>query len=173
MFPEMPSLAIKERCFVLKKKAVAMEALMPILQMQMENGGQAFLTVTGSSMLPMLKPLRDRVWLVDRRDQLHQGDVILYRRNNGQYVLHRIIQLSKQIVCCGDNQWQRETIQDTQIIASVCAFDRNGRHYTVDAWTYKLYTWFMVSLFFLRKPYISVRRAMGRIRRAWRRNQNK
>ncbi len=142
-----------------------MEELLQLLQLQMEQGGRAALTVTGSSMLPMLTPLRDRVWLEPIRGELRSGDVILYRRENGQYVLHRIIKLSCPLICCGDNQWQKETVQPQQLLAVVTAWETSGKHRTLQSLTYRLYTWLMVSFFPLRRPYIAIRRQLGKIRR--------
>lgn len=149
----------------MERRSIPMEELMPVLQLQMEQGGQAFLTVTGSSMLPMVTPHRDRVWLVPCPEQLRCGDVILYRRDNGQYVLHRIVRLSQPMICCGDNQWKAEAVRPDQAIALVTAFDRDGKHYTTHAWTYRLYVLMMTRLFFMRRAYIAVRRRLGRIRR--------
>ena len=45
----------------MKRIAVPMEELMPLLQLQMEASGSAKLTVTGWSMMPMLHNRRDSV----------------------------------------------------------------------------------------------------------------
>lgn len=142
-----------------------MEELVPLLQLQMEQGGQAPLTVTGFSMHPMLTPLRDRVWLRAFQGDVRRGDVILYRRDNGQYVLHRVIKLAEPLICCGDNQWQKEEVFSSQVIAVMTAFDRCCKCYSRKAWTYRLYNGFMVSFFFTRRPYIALRRMFGRLRR--------
>ena len=115
----------------MEKKTIPMETLVPLLQLQMEQGGQASLTVTGSSMRPMLVSYRDSVLLTPVNGQLHLGDVILYRRASGQYVLHRIIKQTEPMICCGDNQWQQEEVFASQVIACVSAFCRNGRQYAV------------------------------------------
>ena len=157
----------------MEKKTIPMETLVPLLQLQMEQGGQASLTVTGSSMRPMLVSYRDSVLLTPVNGQLHLGDVILYRRASGQYVLHRIIKQTEPMICCGDNQWQQEEVFASQVIACVSAFCRNGRQYAVEDMAYRLYVWLMVRLFFLRRPYVVIRRALGNIRRAMKKSQNK
>lgn len=148
----------------MEHRSIPMEELVPVLLLQLAHGDVASLTVTGSSMLPMVTPHRDRVWLKSCPEQLDCGDVILYRRDNGQYVLHRIVKLSQPMICCGDNQWEEEAVRPDQTIALVTAFDRNGKHYTVQAWTYRIYVLMMTRLFPLRRAYIAVRRRLGRIR---------
>ena len=49
------------------------------------------LPVTGSSMLPFLVPGRDSVLLARPGRRLRRGDMVLYRREGGGYVLHRIV----------------------------------------------------------------------------------
>lgn len=147
------------------KKAIPMEELVPLLQLQMENGGLACLTVTGYSMMPMLISSRDKVWLSGDCSQLKAGEVILYRRDNGCYVLHRIIKMSDPMICCGDNQWEKEKVYFRQVIGVVTAYEKNGQHIQLNSFHYCCYRWLMVSLFCLRRPYITARRRVGAIRR--------
>lgn len=88
------------------------------------------LPVTGSSMLPFLSPGRDSVLLarVDRR--LRRGDMVLYRREGGGYVLHRIVACQRDggFAMAGDAQQLVERgIQRGQITAVACAAVRKGR----------------------------------------------
>ena len=48
------------------------------------------LEVTGSSMAPFLVPGRDTVRLSAIRRPLRVGDIVLYQRGSGEYILHRI-----------------------------------------------------------------------------------
>ena len=145
---------------------VSMESLAEIIELQLKNGGRANLTVTGSSMVPMLCNRRDSVSLVPAAGQEKTGDVILYRRKNGQYILHRIIaQAGKGYVCCGDNQYERESVAREQLIAVVDGFVRNKKEYTLEHKGYRFYTTLCVKLFFMRKIYITLRRSLGRLRR--------
>ena len=67
----------------MKQIAIPMEELMPLLQLQMETGGSARLTVTGSSMMPMLRDRKDQVFLEPITGPLKKGDLPLYRRTDG------------------------------------------------------------------------------------------
>lgn len=147
-------------------QSLPMERLSELLVMQMHNGGRARLTVTGYSMMPMLRNRRDTVELVAAQGQRRKGDIILYRRENGQFVLHRIIaRESTGYLCCGDNQAVREPVAPEQVIAVVDAFYRNGKKYTMDNAGYRLYTAIWVGGFPLRPYYIALRRRLGRLRR--------
>lgn len=141
-----------------------MEQLAELITLQLENGGRARLTVTGSSMLPMLRSRRDSVELVPPSSLQEKGDIILYRRKNGQYVLHRIIALADQgYICCGDNQASRELVEKTQLIAAVDGFVRNEKNCSLHAPGYRFYCWLWVNLFFLRPGYIWLRRRLGKL----------
>ena len=78
----------------------------------------------GDSMLPLIRQGKDLL-LIARKPQgrLNKYDVPLYRRDSGQYVLHRILKVRKNdYVLCGDNRWRRETgITDRHIIGVLTA----------------------------------------------------
>ena len=88
-----------------------MEQLTQLLAVQMEKG-EAPLRVTGSSMHPVLRDQKDTVYLQKPQKPLKTGDVILYRRDNGAYVLHRIVKCRGEgrYICSGDNQYDPEEV---------------------------------------------------------------
>ena len=158
----------------IKTRLIPMEELAPLLMLQLEKGGKTTLTVTGGSMLPMLHSGRDTVTLIPLADRQKKGDIILYRRDNGRYVLHRIIACSELgYICCGDNQAEKETVEHRQLLAVVDRFTRNGKEYTVSAVGYRLYKTLWVGLFPLRKYYIPLRRFLGNKRRMYIKNRRK
>lgn len=88
------------------------------------------LPVSGGSMAPFLIPGRDSVLLARPGRRLRRGDMVLYRRTSGAYVLHRIVacQRGGSYVLAGDAQcFVERGIRDEQIAAVVCAVVRNGR----------------------------------------------
>lgn len=146
-----------------------MESLIEVVLLQLQNGGRANLMVSGSSMMPMLRHRKDSVVLMPVSQRQKPGDVIFYRRDNGQYILHRIIRTTDGgYVCCGDNQYEPESVEHRQLIAVVEEFTYKGKCYGVDATGYRLYTALWVGLFFLRRPYIALRRRLGRLRNRYR-----
>lgn len=144
---------------------VPMESLAEVITLQLENGGRANLTVTGSSMMPLFYNRRDSVVLIPADKPQKKGEIILYRRDNGQYVLHRIIRVRNgEYTCSGDNQYEEETVLQHQLIGVVDSFVRKGKHYDRNHPGYRLYQAVWVGLFPLRRIYIKVRRPLGRLR---------
>ena len=141
-----------------------MEQLAELITLQLDNGGRASLTITGYSMMPLLRQRRDAVELILPSDRQKKGDIILYRRENGQYVLHRIIALTEGgYICCGDNQASREPVAHSQLIGVVDGYVRKGKKRTLKGVGYRLYRWIWVNLFFLRPGYIWLRRHTGKV----------
>ena len=150
-------------------RSIPMEELAQLIRLQTERGGRAVLTVVGSSMMPMLYQYRDSVVLEKVTRPLKKGDIILYQRENSRYVLHRIIRREKtHYICCGDNQYMREKVLPAQVLAVVTGFYRMGRERSLSAVTYRLYTFVWVYLFFLRIPYLKLRRCLARLRKQFR-----
>ena len=61
-----------------------------ILKELVEEGNQVSLLISGSSMAPFLIHHRDTVCFKKPDRALKEGDIVFYRRANGQYVMHRI-----------------------------------------------------------------------------------
>lgn len=143
-----------------------MESIVPLIRLQLENGGRSHLVVTGVSMHPTLRHGRDRVELVPP-EKLHRGDLILYQRPGGRYILHRIVSKPKNggFVCAGDNQWQPEQVREEQVIALADTYVRGGKRIPVSVWYCRLYVWLVVLFFPVRRPFLAVRRYIGRAKK--------
>ena len=84
----------------------------------------------------------DVVVLKKPEGRLKYLDVALYRRSNGDFVLHRVVGFDKdsKYIFCGDNQFHKERgITDENIIGVVTAFYRKGKHYTDNSLSYRFY----------------------------------
>lgn len=149
---------------------IPMDALAEVLNLQLENGGMARLVVTGDSMYPTLRHRKDAVRLIPVTRELKKGDLILYQRESGQYVLHRIVTKPKNgaFICCGDNQWEREPMETTQVVALVDGFTRGGKSVKESNFGYRLWIAVWVGFFPLRRPLLWLRRSLGRLRRVFR-----
>ena len=122
-------------------KEIHMAALSPLIEEILQSGGTVELTVTGSSMWPMLLHRVSRVRLAPV-EELRKGDLPLYRRRNGTYVLHRIaaVEADGSYTCCGDNQWHLERgLQREQMVAVVTDFCRKDRWMSGNAGIYRMY----------------------------------
>ena len=148
----------------MKAVRVPMESLIQVILMQLETAKKASLTVTGFSMRPMLHQFKDSVILAPLDGALKRGDIALYRRDDGSYILHRVIWLTPEgYLFCGDNQAQLEAVRQDQLIAVVTGYTKNGQQRDLDGLSYHLYRFAMVKLFGLRKCYIWLRRRLGRL----------
>ena len=142
-----------------------MEQLIQVVQLQLSEKGSAGLVVTGNSMWPTFRHRKDQV-VLRPADTFQKGDIILYRRENGQYVLHRIMQKKDGYVfCCGDNQWEKERVENSWVLAVVTAFYRKGKHYSVTAKGYRLYQWAWGMLFPTRRPILAVAKKLLGLRK--------
>ena len=141
---------------------VPFQELSPVLEACLEQGQEVVLTVTGNSMAPFLRHGRDRVVLVKAADPaaLQPGDIPLFRRTNGRFVLHRIVERddgeyryrwhNKEILptahvgggieytLLGDAQVQREPrIRPEQVVAVAKAFWIKGKLWECDSPRYR------------------------------------
>jgi len=119
---------------------------------QLAQNGKLIYTNKGDSMMPLIKQDRDLLIIEPAIGRLKKYDVPLYKRDSGQYVLHRILKVREDdYVICGDNRWVKEYgIQDRHIIGVLTAVVRNGKEISVNNWKYKLYVHLWCDLFPIR-----------------------
>lgn len=92
--------------------------------------GKLVYTNTGISMLPLLREHRDILVIAPKPEgRLKLWDVPLFKRDSGQYVMHRVLWVRKHdYVLCGDNQYILETgITDRHIIGVLEGVVRDGK----------------------------------------------
>ena len=124
----------------LLEKQVPLDALMPLIRERLENGQSVQFSPKGTSMLPMLRQGIDSVTLSPLPRQLCKYDLPLYRRENGQYVLHRIVKCGETYTCIGDNQFVPEVgLRREQMIAVVTAFRRGEKSCSVSSLSHRVY----------------------------------
>lgn len=116
-------------------KVVALEAMLPLIEEAFSRGQTVTIPVTGTSMQPLLNP-KDAVTL-SKMDlsRIERGDIVLYRRENGQFVLHRVVQVHDDTVdFCGDNQVSIEYgVPKSRLLAQVVAYEQDGECTELDA----------------------------------------
>lgn len=114
--------------------------LMPLMKEHLAAGRSVQFVTHGTSMRPMLGDGTDEVILTRLTRKLKKYDLPLYQRDNGQFVLHRIVEAGETYTCVGDNQFQlEEGIRPDQMIAVVKGFIRKGKRYDVDDLSYRIY----------------------------------
>lgn len=128
-----------EKC-VSKERFVLIEELMPIFREQLNAGKNVWFSPRGISMLPMLRQGVDSVMLSPVTGRLKKYDLPLYRRDDGKYILHRIVKVGRTYTCIGDNQFELEPgVRKDQLIAVVTAFTRGEKLHSVKEPGYRLY----------------------------------
>ena len=112
-----------------KLRVAAPEVLMEPLLELVEQGGTVPLVISGGSMNPFLVHHRDSVYLSKVCHPLKKGDMILYRRSSGAYILHRICAVrGENYDLVGDAQTVIESgIRPEQVLAKVVAVRRKGK----------------------------------------------
>lgn len=120
---------------------------------EINQRGKLVYTNVGDSMKPLIRQGKDLLIIEKADGRLKKYDVPLYRRDSGQYVLHRILKVRENdYIICGDNRWQKEYgITDRHIIGVLTAVVRNGnRAISVSSFRYRIYVHIWCDLFPLR-----------------------
>ncbi|MDY3854306.1 MAG: S24/S26 family peptidase [Butyribacter sp.] len=94
----------------------------------LKEGRSVKLMVAGNSMAPFLAHGRDEVMLSPVEGELKKGDIVLYQRDNGEYILHRIRKIKdRKYEIIGDGQRRGECfVRRDQIIARAVWVLRKG-----------------------------------------------
>ena len=105
--------------------------------------GTLIYTNVGDSMYPLIKP-RDLLVIKRVELPLKRLDIPLYKRDNGQYVLHRIIKVRKDdYLICGDNRVGTESgITDRHMIGVLTDIIRSGETISVYSAKNRIYAHF-------------------------------
>lgn len=87
------------------------------------------LIISGNSMAPFLIHGRDTVYLSRLTRPVRRGDVLLYQRDNGAYVLHRVYAVKgDRYTLIGDGQFMLEPgIRHDQVMAIMTSAVRKGK----------------------------------------------
>ena len=121
---------------------------MSSLKKYLSEQGKIISSNVGVSMLPLLRQGKD-LFFIEKKgaERCKVGDVVLYRRKR-QYVLHRIIEVRPDdYVILGDNCTLKEYgIKDSDILAVMTSFIRNGREHSVNELAYRVYSFVWLKL---------------------------
>ena len=113
----------------MKNKTVSFEELYPLILEKIEGGYEFSFHAFGRSMLPFIHNGTDLVTLGPVVGPIEKNDVVFYRRDNGKFILHRVIRVRKNSFdLCGDNQYCVEKgIRKDQILAKLVRLERDGK----------------------------------------------
>ncbi len=108
---------------------VSLAQLLPFIEEAFDRNQTFKIEITGVSMNPLFYEKRDFVLIKKPSPPLEIGEIPLYRRADGAFVLHRIVgKDEKGYIMCGDNQFILEHgITDDNIIGVVCEMNIDGK----------------------------------------------
>ena len=134
-----------------------------------ERDGRLIYTNVGDSMRPLIRQDRDLLIIEKPHGRLKKYDVPLYKRDSGQYVLHRILKVhDSDYVICGDNRYCKEYgITDKHIIGVLTTVVRDGREISLNDWKYKLYVHLWCNLFLIRAFVLRIKNIPQRLKRKY------
>ena len=155
----------------MRERKIALEDAMPLIKAALAQGQEALFSPSGTSMLPTLMEGRDTVVLVAPPSRLKKYDIALYQRENGQYVLHRVVKVKDTYTFVGDNCLQYDKgIAPAQVIALCTAYIRDGERKALASFFCRMRARLLHHLRPLRRVARGVLRRLGR---AWNRNTGK
>ena len=117
-----------------------------------QSGELVSTIVCGSSMVPFLSGNRDYVYLCLPEQKLKKGDIVLFVRKNGDFVLHRIKKVTVDgYYMLGDRQTELEgPIEKSQIKLIAVKDKRKDKILTPKHLKWKFYSKIWINLVFLR-----------------------
>lgn len=126
---------------------------------ELRRTGRLVYTNVGDSMLPLIREGRDLLIIERVSGRLKKYDVPLYKRDSGQYVLHRILRVRDgDYVICGDNRYKKEYgITDRHIIGVLTGVVRDGKTVSVTDKKYRIYVHLWCGFFPVRAFVLRVR----------------
>lgn len=144
-------------------KQTDMETMFPLIEATIASGGSVKLKVSGYSMYPLVASRRDSV-LLTKADNIKVGDVPLYKRDDGSYILHRIVgKKDGAFYTMGDYETKKEyPVYPEQIVAKASGFYRKEKFIDCNSKRYKLYKIFWTHTLFLRPLLLNLIADMGK-----------
>ena len=108
---------------------------------EIQSKGYIVYTNVGDSMMPLLRQNKDLMVIRKINKPLKKYDAVLFKRPNGAYVLHRIIQVRGlgQYRIAGDNRAFSEIVPEEWIIGILTEVIKDGRHISVESDEYSAY----------------------------------
>lgn len=124
--------------------------------------GQLRLEISGSSMQPLLKAGKNTVHMRYLTKDPQPLDVVLFRRADGSFVLHRIISVcGGSYTLCGDHQTKPEHgIARRQIFGRMEGYYTGERYHSCSSLAYRLYARLWSGAIPLRRLWFALRQRL-------------
>ena len=136
----------------------------------LDSGGQFRIYPSGTSMLPLIRQGVDSIALKKPEGHLKARDIAFYTRENGDYILHRVIKAKNGVyTLCGDNQLTLENgVPHSSVIGVVTEIYRGDKKINTVGLPYRTYLLLWRS-FFIRRVFFKLRSLLSKGKR----NENK
>ena len=129
---------------------------------ELSRNGMVAFPVKGVSMRPLIKAGRDAVLVETKGGRLSRYDVGLFKRDAGDYVLHRVLAVGEDdYLFCGDGQTFTEAVYEDQVIGVMTGLTRKGKKVDLAGLGYRTYVALWCGLFPARKALLKVLHRMG------------
>ena len=94
----------------------------------LQTDGYLLYTNKGVSMMPLLRQNHDVMHIVAQHSGFKVDDVVLFKRDNGQYVIHRITKIHEGglYTIIGDNCIGGELVREDQLLGRLIKIHRDG-----------------------------------------------
>lgn len=105
------------------------DAYISTLRDLVNQGKEVRLIISGSSMTPFLVHERDSILFSKPDSPLKRGDMVFYQRENGQFVMHRILHVKPEgLYIIGDAQIELEgPVNPSCVFARITKVNRKGK----------------------------------------------
>lgn len=141
------------------------------IEEELARTGRLVYTNRGVSMMPLLRENRD-LMVIEKKGpgRCKRFDAILFKRHNGQYVMHRILEVrAKDYFVAGDNCRDGEYVTDEQILGVMTQVVRDGKTISVEDPAYQRYVHLWCDHYPLRMELLHLRDAGRAVLRRMRR----
>lgn len=112
-------------------RVVENDLYLPVLRELIAEGRDVRLNVRGYSMMPFLKDGRDSVMISKINSKLKKGDIVIFQRKTGEFIMHRICradEAGRQYYLVGDAQEIVEgPIEEKQIFGIITSAYRRKK----------------------------------------------
>lgn len=118
----------------------------------LNRDGRLIFTNVGDSMMPLIRQNKDLLIIERPKGRLRRLDIPLYKRDNGRYVLHRILKVrANDYVMSGNNRWRCEYgIRDHHIIGILTSIVRDGKTIPMSSLKVRIYSHIWCDAFYIR-----------------------
>ena len=96
---------------------------------ELKKNGVIVFTNKGDSMMPLLREGKDVMVIRAQKDGFRKNDAVLFKRDNGQYIMHRITRVRDDgsYTIVGDNCMTGERVRPDQLLGILTEVRRDGK----------------------------------------------